>query len=186
MKVKHQVTLSRSVRQTKNLSFSILNTLAAIVDVAEEMVVTKKDIYHALHKLFGNDWSESKCSKYLYDLKRNGYLSYSSHATSVKFTDKAKIKTLETLVSRLEVDSKKRFISFDIPEEKKGKREQFRKALKDLGCHKIQGSLWVTNRNIGQFVEMAAYTFGIEQYVVYIISEKTNIDGIIDKKFAVA
>ena len=188
MKYKNQVLLRDLKKGARNTGLAVLNFLAACAELADEIVITKKDAYRSLndHFALGTGWSDLKASKHLYNLKRGGYLEFegSGKQTSFRFTNKAKIKTLETLSEKIENDGKNRYISFDIPEKDKAKRDQFRQALKDLGCQKIQSSLWVTNRNIGKFIEMAAYTFGIEDYVIYIVAEKSDIDGIIEKKFS--
>jgi DNA-binding transcriptional regulator PaaX len=186
MKYRYKRMVKGMARGTKNTGLVILNILAGAIEIAEAMTISKKEIYHLLYKSLGNDWSESKCSNHLSELKRRGYLEFEGRGNqvSVHFTNKAKIKTLETLATRMKVDGKKRFISFDIPEDKKEKREYFREALKELGCFKIQSSLWFTDRNIGHLIEVAAYTFGVEKYVIYIIAEKTDIDGILEKKLS--
>jgi len=185
MKYRHERVVKGTVEEAKNIGLAILNILAGVATIAGEITITKRDIYHQLYKNFGEDWSESKCSMNISELKRRGYLEFEGRGeqVSVRFTNKAKIKTLETLATRMEIDDKKRFISFDVPEDRKDKRDCFREAIKALGCLKIQSSLWVTDRNIGHLVEMAAYTFGVEQYVVYIVADKTDIDGILEKKF---
>ncbi len=187
MRYRRQVLLRDIKKGARNTGLAVLNFLAAFAEAADEIVLTRKDVYRSLNDHFslGTGWSDIKAAKQLYNLKRSGYLEFEGvgKQTSIRFTDKAKLRTLETLSDKIEADGTNRYISFDIPEKDKVKRDQFRQALKDLGCQKIQGSLWVTNRNIGKFVEMAAYTFGIEGYVVYIVAEKSDIDGIIEKKF---
>ncbi len=168
----------------KNFTKQFLENLLYLAEDLGEIAFDRKAAYRKAYG-FTDGWSKSKFSKHFNDLKSRGYLVFEDDEKgqhSVKFTNKAKLKILDKIGQRLEVDGKKRFISFDVPEKWKGKRDSFRRALKELGCLQIQKSLWVTNRNIGEYVEMAAYTFGIEQYVVYIIAEQTDIDGIIENK----
>ena len=119
------------------------------------------------------------------NLKRSGYVKVkkTSGGESIQFTNKARLSVVDRIVGRTETDHKHRFVSFDIPERLRISRDQFRRAIKKMGFIQIQKSLWVCNKNIGELVELAAYEYKVEKYIVYIISEKTDIDGIIERKF---
>lgn len=124
-------------------------------------------------------------AKFIFNLKKSGYIEIkkTSQGESIQFTNKARLSIIDRIVDRTVDDHKYRFVSFDIPERLRINRDKFRRALKRMGFIQIQKSLWVCNKNVGQFVELAAYEYGVEKYIVYIVSEKTDIDGIIQKKF---
>jgi len=117
------------------------------------------------------------------NLKRSGYIEIDKIGgqESVRFTDKAKLAIVDRIAERSAVDNRNRFVSFDIPERLRQSRDQFRRTIKRLGFVQIQKSLWVCDKNIGNLVELAAKEYGVEDYVVYIVSEKTNIDSTISK-----
>ena len=52
-----------------------------------------------------------------------------------------------------------------------------------MGFVQIQKSLWVIDKNVTDLVEMAAYEYKVEKFVAYIVSEKSDIEGIIAKKW---
>jgi CRISPR-associated endonuclease Cas2 len=91
------------------------------------------------------------------------------------------MKIIDSIAIKRNCEKYFHFISFDIPEGMKNERDKFRDLIKRLGFIQIQRSLWVTNQKVGDLVEMSAYECGVEKYVIYILSQKTDIDGIINK-----
>lgn len=129
----------------------------------------------------------SNIAQLIANLKHSGYIKVSktSRGESIEFTNKAKLAVIDTLADKKKSDGKHYFISFDIPEDLRANRDKFRRAIKKMGFVQIQKSLWVNNKSVGGLIEMAAYEYEVEKYVVHIVSELTDIDGIIDKKFSV-
>lgn len=170
----------------KSITVTILENLW---DSINELGETAFDRRAAFRIAYGNTYlgkyNYSRYSQHIDSLHRRGYIKYSQREgqNSIVLTNKAKLKILDRIFEGLPHDSKYRFISFDIPEKMRKNRDQFRRSIKQLGFRQIQKSLWVTNRNVGEYVEIAAYELGVEQYVAYIIAEKTDIDGLIDKMF---
>ena len=72
-------------------------------------------------------------------------------------------------------------MSFDIPAKFNYNRNKFRKIIKKIGFVKVQQSLWVTNKDVTDLVEAAIYECDVEKYVAYIVSQKSDIDGLITK-----
>jgi len=122
-------------------------------------------------------------TKLLGNLKRSGYVEIvkDSEAESVRFTNKARLAIIDNISARCVSDHKTRLVSFDIPERLRSNRDKFRRTIKRLGFVQVQKSLWVCDKNVGDLVELAASEYGVDAYVVYIIAEKTNIDGYILK-----
>ena len=138
----------------------------------------EKSFYHEINTMSGNRLRHQQVSKMIYQLKRNGYIEIDdTTGRSIKLTDKAKIKIVEQVVEKTSVDRRNRFVSFDIPEPLHANRDQFRRVIKRMGFRQIQQSLWVIDKNVGELVEIAAKEYGIEEYVAYIVAEKTNIDA---------
>jgi len=160
--------------------------LSEIIDVADslaELAFDRKAAYRHLYDRTGDKYSKSQLNRYFRNLERQGYLKTSTKTgqDSVEFTNKAKLKILDKIRDGAREDGKNRFISFDIPEPLRTKRNQFRRTIKKLGFKQIQKSLWVVDKNIGHLVELAAYEYGVEKYIIYIVAEKTDIDGVIKK-----
>lgn len=147
--------------------------------------ISKKDAWKIINNYYDFEWTLTKFDRQLSSMKQRGYLNLveKNGQKSIEFTNKAKIKILDKIAERKKSDDKLRFVSFDIPEELKQNRNLFRRSIKRLGFKQIQKSLWVVNRNVSDLVEMAAYEFRVEKYIVYIISNKTDIDGLIHRMF---
>lgn len=115
--------------------------------------------------------------------KKSGYIDVvdKKDGESVVFTQKARLAVIDKLADRIESDNQLRFISFDIPERLRVDRDKFRRAIKRIGFIQIQKSLWVCNKNVGDLVQMAAEEYEVDQYVVYIAANETNINSTIEE-----
>ena len=120
----------------------------------------------------------SNICKIFHQLKASEYIEVDNinGNESIRFTNKAKLKVIDTIAKNRSSDTKYHFVSFDIPERLKKNRDKFRRSIKKMGFAQVQQSLWVTNRDIGDLVEMASCEYEVNDYVVYFISENTNID----------
>jgi hypothetical protein len=163
----------------------VLFSIAKLCKFATESIIDKGSIWDEISTSDQHrDWTKSRFTHTLYNLKNRGYLRLDSANQSVEFTNKAKLRIVDQIAqSRSEV-SEYRFVSFDIPEPKRRLRDGFRRAIKRLGFVQIQKSLWVINKDVGDLVELAAYEYGVEKYMAYIASAKSDIDGVIAKKLA--
>ena len=186
----------------KNVSLFILEQavllLDDVVDITE-CCIDRKKLYRSV---YGNmstktDYTLSKFANHLSNLRKGGYVNDVSINESkneskeernlnksIELTNKAKLKVIELIAKKTKRDKVYRFVSFDIPEEKRKSRDQFRRVIKRMGFVQIQKSLWVTNKNLSTLVEAAAYEYGVEKYIAYIVSMKSDIDGIIEKKLS--
>ena len=122
--------------------------------------------------------NDQQISKTIYQLKRQKYIEF-DNSDSVVFTNKAKIKVIEKIVSDNSKGERNRLVSFDIPESRRTRRDKFRRAIKRMGFRQIQKSLWVSNIDVGDLVEAAATEYEVNQYVAYFVAEKSNIDNYI-------
>jgi virulence-associated protein VapD len=175
-----------SRKKAKTLTITMLENLWDFVNEVGEVALDRKAPFRLVYgNTYPQKYTHTQFSRHLYSLHIRGYLEYAFKGgrKSISFTNKAKLKILDKIVEGLAQDNRYRFVSFDIPEELRKNRDQFRRAIKQLGFKRIQKSLWVTNRNVSRFVEIAAYESGVEKYIVFIIAEKTDIDGLIEKMF---
>lgn len=167
----------------KILVWCIESALGLIVDLVE--TAGRKLKQAELRQCFtesleGSGISKKRITRVTYDLKRYNYIE-AFEGDSVKLTDKAKIKVIDKYVSLYKADGKRRLVSFDIPEVKKRKRNAFRRSIKKMGFRQIQKSLWVSNVNLGDLVEIAARECGVGDYVAYFVVESSNIEKHINK-----
>ena len=151
-----------------------------LVDSINNKITSSKLKDSLVENLSDYDISPRRVSKMLYELKKNKYIEY-REGDSVVFTNKAKIKIIDRLVEGKNSDNKYRLVSFDIPEIFRSNRNNFRRAIKRMGFRQVQKSLWVTDRNVGNLVEIAAIEYNVSRYIAYFVSDKSNIDNHIIK-----
>jgi len=128
------------------------------------------------------DITNRKLNQTIYDLKRRNYIDFGP-SDSVILTNKAKIKIIDKIIKTKKQDGHYRLISFDIPEDKRNNRNNFRRAIKRMGFKQVQKSLWVSKENVGELVEIAANEYKVSQYIAYFIVDKSNIDSHLNKLF---
>ena len=174
--------LKRSIKVKKVVKCASLELLKLIANIAEAtaMIADKKALYRYA---YGFGWNNQELSRSIYELKKTNYITVdiSTSQQSIELTNKAKIKTVEIIAKKLKASEKYRFLSFDIPAKLNYNRNKFRKIIKKIGFVRVQQSLWVINKDVTNLVEAAIYECGIEKYVAYIISEQSDIDGVIKK-----
>ncbi|HLC43684.1 MAG TPA: hypothetical protein VJK08_00960 [Patescibacteria group bacterium] len=143
---------------------------------------SEKSFYAEMNAMSGNRLTHHQVSKTIHRLKRSGYIEIDdTSGRSIRLTDKAKMKIVEQIAQKTLADHRHRFVSFDIPEPLHKNRDQFRRMIKRMGFRQIQQSLWVIDKNVGNMVEIAARENDVEEYIAYIISEKSNIESHIEK-----
>lgn len=173
-------------KEIKSITLDILSAILSVAETAINVTVDRKEAYRIYSNNSNACLSQSSFCRQLHSLKQRGYIKIIGERnkdSSIIFTNKARIKLLEEIAHRTGWDKRYRFLSFDIPERLRNNRNKFRRAIKKIGFQKIQSSLWVCNKNAGDMVEAIAYEYAVEKYIVYIISDSSDIDGLIDKKF---
>lgn len=82
-------------------------------------------------------------------------------------------------------DGKWRIVIFDIPEEKKKKREVFRHILKNLGLANVQKSIWVHPYHCHDQIFSIAGEMFIKPYVRYIVAEEITGEKGLRRRFEI-
>ncbi|MCL5411070.1 MAG: hypothetical protein M1324_04515 [Patescibacteria group bacterium] len=126
----------------------------------------------------------SNICKILNNLKQQGYIEVEKLPNgneSIVFTNKAKLAIVDRIAGKTLSAREYCLVSFDIPERMKNNRDRFRQALKRMRFHQIQKSLWVSNKKLGDLVELASVEYQVNEYVVYFISSNSNINSHIDQ-----
>lgn len=94
---------------------------------------------------------------------------------SIRLTRKGNIKRIEKSSDQT-TDGKWRFISFDIPEKRRGERLNLRRSLRRIGYKPLQKSLWVCPFNKADEVELIISELGLKDFTAYFKVEKTDIE----------
>ena len=172
--------------KSKTITLAALEYLLSAIGNLAELSLDRKVVYRYLYNFSRESWSDREAAKFVDSLRRRGYIEIKKDDKnrSIKFTNKTKLALLRELSARSDFDGLNHFISFDIPERMRKDRDAFRRMIKRLGFRQIQKSLWVCKHDVGDLIEIAAYECGVEKYIAYIISKKSDIDGIIEKMFS--
>lgn len=182
--IKKQILFSKVKKNTRKITEVFLEAVYLAIETAGSLNCGRYSVYSSLRRGSFSDWSDSKISKKICEMERVGYLKHNHQSDSIEFTNKAKIRIIDTISLMHEVDGMFRFLSFDIPELKRMLRDGFRRAIKRLGFKQVQKSLWVCNKNVGDLVEVIINEYKVNKYVTYIISKKSDIDEQIKRMFA--
>lgn len=176
-------TKTRIKDKLVNITLEILEHFYNVGGFTMDAMISKSAARKIFHSNFYKTYTEVPFAKWLYRLRDQGYLSYTPGTESIEFTFKTKLKFLNQIGKQIEESPHYHFLSFDIPETEKTSRNMFRKAIKELGYIRIQQSLWVINKDVFDIVQTICYQLGVGKYIINIISQETDIDGILDKKF---
>ncbi len=171
--------------KVKNITLYLLENMFDSLEDLGELSLSRQAAYQIFYQNKSYEWRASVFGKWLQNLKQRDLIKIqkSEKGDSIILTNKAKMKLVEKIVASKKPDKCYRFLAFDVPESLCNKRDKFRLLIKRMGFVQIQKSLWVIDIDVTDLIEVAVYECEIERYVAYIISSKTDIDGVIEKKF---
>lgn len=120
-------------------------------------------------------WKEAKredLGRIIKRLERQEMISIKEEGSRVKIevTEKGKKRLLEYDFENIERKAKKRdgkwrLVIFDIPEDKKAARDVFRRKLIELGCLRLQDSVFASAFPIKDEVDFLSSYLGISDYI---------------------
>ncbi len=116
----------------------------------------------------------------LKDLEKRGFIEINNNSVSI--TKKGKIRHLEKSKNNSR-DGKWRFLSFDIPEVLRIKRNYFRRSIKRIGYKQVQKSLWACPFVKADEVDLIIDEHNVRNYIAYFVVEKTDIEDHLQKLF---
>lgn len=96
---------------------------------------------------------------------------------SIEITEKGERRLLEYDFENIELKTKKRdgkwrIIIFDIPERKKRERDAFRRKLEQIGCIRLQDSVFVSAFPCKNEIDFLSHYLEISDYVTLIVVDK--------------
>ncbi len=121
--------------------------------------------------------------KRLYELKHSGYIQrdYRGYSLTKKGKEHLRqydIKTLFIQKSQ-QWDKRWRIVLFDIPESRRHDRNKFRKALKGLGFHPLQRSVFIHPYPCEAEVLVLCQRYRIQKYICFL--EAKNLPAVSEK-----
>jgi len=170
-------------RIIKNITVELLDSL---LGVAEGFVVSmdRREARKVIYGEYEKELTVANISKYFYSLFHRGYVETKvtkQGKESIVLTNKAKIILLDKIAEKIPKDKRFYLVSFDIPERLRRNRDLFRRSIKRLGFVELQKSLWVSNKNCGEIIDMLTGEYGVSDYVVYFVSDITNASNSVKK-----
>lgn len=164
------------------ITIEIIKAIAGLPEALVGGFLDQKSVYSSLQ---GKEYTTDRFIDNLWNLKSSGYIEIKKEINgnrSVCLTTKGKIKYLESDADKSD-DGKMRILSFDIPEDLRKIRNQFRCSIKRIGFKQLQQSLWACPYPKADQIDIIINELNIKQYVAYFIIEKSNIDQHIWKLF---
>jgi hypothetical protein len=132
--------------------------------------------YAKLSGIFNRKYRKQKIYQFIHYLRRYGYLKTKNFekykvfvltpkgiekVLRVKFTSSPKTKSDKWLM-----------VIFDVPEDKRKQRDQFRRMLKLLGYQQLQKSIWISPYNVISETKNLIKLFDLERFVQLLTLEK--------------
>lgn len=168
------------LNNTKKITIEILKEISNFLDEGVELI-TFNDIRRKCNYIQGDP---RRVPNNIWSLERSGYIKINRISNSVVLTSKGKIKLIEE-ADDYSVDGKWRMLSFDIPEDFRKKRNQFRRSIKRIGYKQAQKSLWACPFVKADEIDLIIAEQGLEKYVAYLLVEKTDIDSYLKGLFKI-
>lgn len=88
-----------------------------------------------------------------------------------QITKIGKINMLHELVKRRKSDGKQRMIVFDIPEKNRGRRNAFRRHLKELGFKMEQQSVWSSQLPCEDLAKLVIELHGLKKFTLLLVGK---------------
>lgn len=180
-------------RQDEKLSIYILKligigalfTAASILSPTFLYVVLKKYLKYKLRK----SYKPNQIKNSIYYLRKRKFIAYEGNNKNIKLTDLGKRRLSKIDYENLEIktgnwDGKWRFLFFDIPEEKLGARDTFRRKLKLLGFFHFQRSVFVCPYPCEKEINFMTDYLDITPCVYLVTAKRFSGDEYLLKEFA--
>lgn len=122
-------------------------------------------------------------------LKQKGLVKAGGDKNSLQITDKGKLFLWKvesrylTLKKPSKWDKRWRLIIFDIKEQDRSHRDAVRVMLQNIGCVRLQNSVWVYPYDCEEVITLLKMNYKIGEEVLYIIAEKIEEDLWLKKHF---
>lgn len=168
----------------KKIGEKTLELLENIYNFADAFIYSANSTKLFKENLRQNQINPIRIFDRLHKLEKTGYIKINKKQNnfSIELTQKGEIKLLEKN-SNNKIDGKWRMLSFDIPEDMKNQRNQFRSAIKRIGFRQVQKSLWACPFVKTDKIEKVIKFYKLKDYTAYLIVEKSDIELFLKELF---
>jgi len=154
-------------------------------------------------KVIGREWNkiDQKGKRRKGNIQRSLKKLYDSELISTKedpdgtikiiLTEKGKETAIEYDIKKLKPkklkkwDGKWRIVIFDVPEDRRAKRDTFRIRLKKLGFLELQKSVWISPIDYEREINYLAKAFDIVKYAKFIVADSVSNKKDLKKRFKI-
>ena len=174
----------KEIRRTR-INSAIVTTLAVSGGLA--VAVIAPNVFGALGRLGLTSQQGQNVKKSFSKLIERGYISV-EHGRARLTTKGEKFAALlgEGRLAPKKPkrwDGKWRVLIFDIPERRRGTREQIRRTLLNLGFKRLQDSVWVYPYDCEDLITLFKIDFRIGKDLLYMVVDKIELDTSLRKHF---
>lgn len=152
-------------------------------DMLDLMFSTPPEIYRRFSGYPSHIYTRADIYRGLYNLKKYGYLK--TVKNQYQLTRKGKMEILKYRIQnkRRKWDGKWRLVIFDVPEEKRGRRNTLRNRLRYLGFKELQKSVWVYPYEAEKELRELLKIYHYQRYARFLTVEKMSYDKDLKKAF---
>lgn len=143
-------------------------------------------LYHALHLIATGKLGNLPPSR-LYSLKRRGFID--GRGNMYRLLPKGEKALSEREIWDLEIptpkhwDRKWRLVLFDIPKDKRKRRDAFRLRLKEMNLALYQNSVWIYPYPLEKTVNKVAEFYKLSGCVSFIVAERISNEALFRKHY---
>ncbi len=155
------------IREKRLSVFKIRRALAEILATAQTIVVLLED----LEKVIGYDSTYKRYHRIMRQFISQGeFIQRSSRR--YELTSKGAVKLLPVIRPHLTKDGNTRILIFDVPETRRGVRNQFRDRIKMLGFRLHQKSVWVSKYDCEKWLDKVVEYYRLQDCVALYIGKR--------------
>lgn len=178
---------SKKRAKRKKLQDIILTTIATTGILSVGLVAPNVIKAMANLGLIPNRRQKEYISSSASKMMKKGLLKYNGKFYELTLAGKARLHQLELtnfkFIKPKRWDKKWRVIIFDIPDKKRGIRDQIRILLKSTGFYLLQESVWVYPYDCEDIIALVKTDFGIGGNLLYLIVEELENDKYLRQEF---
>jgi len=146
----------------------LIATKIALLEIYQAIKGKSKAFFNPLDVL-QNLGDEKSITMKIYVFRKMGYLNYKPNVTRCQLTDlgfnKALKMYLKEKIAKKRWDGNWRFLIFDVPEEYRKYRDKLRRMLLELGCMRVQLSIWVSPVDVLEELKLLLPSFRVGDWV---------------------
>lgn len=169
-------------KDTRQLTEAIISIVGAGVEITSELLFPGTGHKNWDKGKWDNARKQGRLKTAIKRLERNKLIAWIEidGKTRLVLTDNGKKRVLQYKLNELRIiktltwDGLFRMVIFDIPENKKGAREMFRRKLKELDFQQLQKSVFVIPYECRDEIDFLKNVYEVAPYVSYVLAKEIS------------